>query len=786
MVNELDKNDFRNVALLLKGIQCFCMNEFKSALSLFIQQGLVLKLVMWFERATDFLKCEELKSNKALLLLIEEFYNAALELCKNDNEAKSQIQDTFLQRLGYMVVDTGILFVLRLEAIRTINSILDTASKEDRKKIKLSEEHSMILLDFARLVLEAGDYEMQVAISEALCRLTLKKSREELVYRWFENEDFANSFKAINDREFETDCRKFLNQVNESLGDDRRVYTFPCKQAFLEARELSMPKDENLEKFWIDFNLGSSSISFFINDPEGVLWDSINIAKEAVSVYRLEETDEQNILTVYLAKPISGSNKEGSMVKIYFDSLYDIQMIVKKLFGEEKHMKSACISLLAQKTPGANADIKDLRSADFIPLAGDEYTSQSSHVSQGEHPDSIVEDTPVEKEELHLEAKKTLTDAFELDTPSESELIKAKQKLHGYPGPSDRSLTAQLKTDEKQKSTLHTKTTSWRTKKGLFSESEASTCQSERSLILDLPHRISLKKDYTRRKPKIKSRLKVLPLSSSSGEEEQSRKSRHSIPKLYPEVRKEKVKIVPETTRETELEDTVFLDDFMEISPEKVPLPMNGDLGNELRKRKHGSLATEPSNRSQNAVREATKEQQSCTPPAKKQFISTEKKQSIGEEHTETGLSEDSDSGTEGANFSAAFECFSKDLQNKFWPRYKRMVVRAQHIMGGSNESVLSLLNNVHNCRLKKLERFQSVVVGELMNLEKDNKALMEVENNIMDFCKEITSFCETQEKRLQSLDVLNESTLAKGTQTFAEEETLASSEKKLQAINTQ
>ncbi|RXN01115.1 Synaptonemal complex protein 2-like [Acipenser ruthenus] len=162
-------------------------------------------------------------------------------------------------------------------------------------------------LDFARLVLEAGDYEMQVAISEALCRLTLKKSREELVYRWFENEDFANSFKAINDREFET---------------------------------LSMPKDENLEKFWIDFNLGSSSISFFINDPEGVLWDSINIAKEAVSVYRLE----------------------------------------------------------------------DLRSADFIPLAGDEYTSQS----------------------------RTLTDAFELDTPSESELIKAKQKLHGYPGPSDR------------------------------------------------------------------------------------------------------------------------------------------------------------------------------------------------------------------------------------------------------------------------------------------------------------------------------------------------------------
>ncbi|XP_041120466.1 uncharacterized protein LOC121323434 [Polyodon spathula] len=319
------------------------------------------------------------------------------------------------------------------------------------------------------------------------------------------------------------------------------------------------------------------------------------------------------------------------MVKIYFDSLYDILIIVKKLFGEEKQMKSACISLLVEKTPGANADIKDLRSADFLPLAGDKNTSQSSYVSQVEHPDSIIEDTPVEKE-LHLGAKKTVTDVFELDTPSESELIKAKQKLHGYPGPSDRSLTVQLKTDEKQKSKLHTKTTSWRTKKGLFSESEASTCQSERSLILDLPHKISLKKDYTRRKLKIKPRLKVLPLSSSSGEEEQSRKSRHSISKLYPEARKEKEKIVPEITQETELEDTVFLDDFMEISPEKVPLPMNGDISNELRKRKHGSLATEPSNSSQNAVHEATEEQQSCAPPkGKKYLISNEKKQSIGE-----------------------------------------------------------------------------------------------------------------------------------------------------------
>ncbi|XP_038014705.1 synaptonemal complex protein 2 [Motacilla alba alba] len=194
-----------------------------------------------------------------------------------------------------------------------------------------------VMSEMGRRILDAGDYDTQVAITEALCRMVSEKQRRVLASQWFPMEFVSTAFKEIKDAEFETDCRKFLNQVNGMLGDKRRVFTFPCLSAALDEYELQIPVDENLEEFWIDFNIGSRSISFYVAAEDAdQQWETVIIQEEDVNMYSLEEKDSKKLLTIDLKSPMSVGTLEGEKFLFCFDSILEIKDVIIKIYGFHK------------------------------------------------------------------------------------------------------------------------------------------------------------------------------------------------------------------------------------------------------------------------------------------------------------------------------------------------------------------------------------------------------------------------------------------------------------------
>ncbi|XP_027737442.1 synaptonemal complex protein 2-like [Empidonax traillii] len=245
-----------------------------------------------------------------------------------------------------------------------------------------------------RRILDAGDYDMQVAITEALCRMISEKQRGELASQWFSMEFVSNAFKGIKDSEFETDCRKFLNQVNGMLGDKRRVFTFPCLSAALDKCELQIPMDENLEEFWIDFNVGSKSISFYVAaDDAGHQWETVIIPEEEVNMYSLEEKDSKKLLTIDLKSPMNVGNLEGEKFSLYFNSILEIRDVIRKIYGFSK-----CKDVSKKQT----ASIAKTAVHVLFDESGSQVTVPESQLSPGLKEKPEEEEKPSKKKSQQL------------------------------------------------------------------------------------------------------------------------------------------------------------------------------------------------------------------------------------------------------------------------------------------------------------------------------------------------------------------------------------------------
>nr|XP_009511972.1 PREDICTED: synaptonemal complex protein 2-like [Phalacrocorax carbo] len=710
---ELDKNEFLNVSLLLKCIQLYLKNDLQEGRSLFIEQGLVLTdsfnfyLVSWFERARAFVTLIDPNENKFLMLLLEDFFDSALVICRCSNEGKKELVNLFLPELGHLVTEADICCALRQEALRTLNSILDSVPREERKKFPLSEEMCSLTKDIAKTILEVGDYDLQVALSEALCRLMTKKWRDDLVHHWFEDSYLAEAFKEIKDREFETDCRKFLNQLNERLGDGRRVYSFPCISAFADANEVKKPSDEKLEEFWIDFNIGSQSVTFYVDSNEGALWDSVRLSKEAVSSYSLKEDYGEKIVKIYMKDPAILNKTEATKIKLSFSAEFEILSILRKVLGDEKMMQTQLKRFI-------------------VAPEGEAVVSLPSSAKKSKTPSPRTKAKPSEKppEEEPMEE-------------SPPKVAEAKGKIFGY------------------------RASSQNQRKHLFSESNnenTSTGQSEKSWILD-PQQRSLTKslDYTRKRPRVRSKLKVLPVSSpSSGSDQQTKEGYYSKSCVHAASWSSWFMRCHSPLSAIAL-GKLTMDYTDEMSSEEIE---GSPLLLDLSAKAYSSDEEKATQKFHDASGKLSREEET-----------SKLKDSAGPLVLDSTtfllsalwrLQRDGCSKTDTSLISEKVDnIFSGTVIKK--PKFSSW--ETTHLSSDASYTPRKFLDSVEKeaeiqtgkVRLSKLETFQKIVVEELASLEKETQILANMERDAVDFWNaqllKLNSFCNQQKQRIQSVD---------------------------------
>ncbi|XP_059118038.1 synaptonemal complex protein 2 isoform X4 [Peromyscus eremicus] len=337
---ELNKKDVQTISNILISVGRCSKNIFilgQAGLLTMIKQGLVQKMVSWFEKSKEIILSQGQSKDEAVMNMVEDLFDLLMVVYDINDEGKKQVLESFIPHICALVIDSRVNICIQQEALKKMNLMLDRIP-QDANKILSNQEILTLMSNMGERILNVGDYELQVGIVEALCRMTTEKRRQELACQWFSMDFIANAFKEIKDCEFETDCRIFLNLVNGMLGDKRRVFTFPCLSAFLDKYELQIPSDEKLEEFWIDFNLGSQTLSFYIaGDDDDHQWEAVTVPEEKVEMYNIEVKESKKLLTITLKNIVRISKKEGKELLLYFDASLEITNVTKKIFGGNKY-----------------------------------------------------------------------------------------------------------------------------------------------------------------------------------------------------------------------------------------------------------------------------------------------------------------------------------------------------------------------------------------------------------------------------------------------------------------
>uniref|UniRef100_A0A8I3NX62 Synaptonemal complex protein 2 n=1 Tax=Canis lupus familiaris TaxID=9615 RepID=A0A8I3NX62_CANLF len=280
---ELNKKDIQIVSTILVSFGRCGKNITilgQAGLLTMIKQGLIQKISMGF-KSKDIILRRGNSKDEAIINVIEDLFDLLMV------KIIRQVVESFVPRICVLVTDSRVNICIQQETLKKMNAMLDKMPQDARKI--LSNQEMLILI------------------------MTTEKQRQELACHWFSMDFIANAFKGIKDSEFETDCRVFLNL-------------------------LQIPSDEKLEEFWIDFNLGSQTLSFYIaGDNDDHHWEAVTVPEDKVQIYSIEVRESKKLLTIILKNIIKISKREGKELLLYFDASLEITNVTRKIFGASKY-----------------------------------------------------------------------------------------------------------------------------------------------------------------------------------------------------------------------------------------------------------------------------------------------------------------------------------------------------------------------------------------------------------------------------------------------------------------
>jgi len=163
------------------------------------------------------------KSNEAVVEDMLEIFHVIAETSEEGNELLLSLTPDFI---GFVVDNSEQWkFSIRLEACKLLNLLIESTSSITNE-LKESISYQQFIKSFGTCLMNAGDYELQATLMEALFRLVSIDEKCQLTKQWFSTTQLQNSFMAIRNEDFETDCRRFLNQFNGSHADKQEFILY--------------------------------------------------------------------------------------------------------------------------------------------------------------------------------------------------------------------------------------------------------------------------------------------------------------------------------------------------------------------------------------------------------------------------------------------------------------------------------------------------------------------------------------------------------------------------------